>query len=774
MTDYRLEQLETILKNDSSTGNFTFTESGKSFTNNGTIGIGGDAPDPVGNLNMSGIGSFINNGEATFSGTLSLSAAGLNNTGILNGNDIGGISSLGDIINNTGGTLTGSISTSTKISNDGEITGLSADSELDATGGSIINSKTISGYGLVTSSILTNNEGAFLETNTIQTASFTNRGIVDAAIIESDTLENINGADSIGTISNAASMTVKDSLINSGKIENVITINAENGLTNTGIISGSDLINVTGTVIREEDKLLNSGTLQDIKRITGNLALENAGQIKMTGNFYETEITGKLTLVNGTFGVRVAPLGSVNENDKYLADGNVTISGGTVKVSDIAGSTGTYHLGDKWTFLESPETLNVIEGLSVVQDPNMNLSPILKFKTSYDDSNYYLYLERAKNYEAGAQTYNQEQLGRYLDQTGTHCVPGSDLEDVLAKLDALSPGEGISSNGRLAMAQLDGAVYGSMLTMGIQNHTIVNNQIASVLRPGTCCSNCTASPETNFWGNWYGIDGYNKSDGNTFRGDYRTCGVIVGGDRNLNSDFRIGGFFAYGNTEYYVNTLLDQANADSYKAGLYFVRSKESGYFLGNINFGWDDYSVDRNIRFLNRVNNGETSGREFAIRLEKGFHYSVRNFLFQPFAAMQYIYLDTDAFQENGIGTTALNIGAADYNSWRTELGARVVLNCMETSEYKGNIYLQSSWLHEFSDTCGSVSGSFRNDRSGNYSGTYSYTVNGNDLGTDWFNIGLGANCTRNQLTLFGECDFLVNNAQNFLYGNIGLAYKF
>ncbi len=402
----------------------------------------------------------------------------------------------------------------------------------------------------------------------------------------------------------------------------------------------------------------------------------------------------------------------------------------------------------------------------------------------YDAQTYSLLIDRARKYAPGATTWNQEQFGNYLDDIGMTTVPGSDLEKVLLRLDALSPTEEITPAARYAMAQMDGAVYGSMATIEVQNMSIVNNTLANYLRPKNvfnCCQSsepcnqgcAVACPGLKMWGTYYGVDGYAKSDGNAFGGDYSVSGVLVGGDRHITPNFRLGGFFAFGDTEYKVNGLNEQADSDSYKAGLYFVHNAGNGYLLGNFNYGWDNFSMTRNITFLDRTNTADTSGKEWAFRIEKGFNCALGNSVFQPFGAFQYLSLNTNAFSETGTGATALNVDESDYNSYRSEFGGRLLWG-FEGQCRTGNLFFQTSWIHEYGDTYGTVNSSFSNPNQSNYTGNTKYTVNGVDLGSDWCNLGAGGDLTQGNLTLFGGYDFMVSGRQNLHTGNVGLAYQF
>ncbi len=730
------------------------------FENRGNIGVAADGTtaDGVNQINAASVGEFTNSGTINYLSGMSTNAltnvqgATITNT---DPNQDGQLSVTGDLTN--GGTINiGGILTAANATNTGTIQNYEAmtigtnGSEQPASfdqQGTVQGIATLTIHGDLTNSGLTDDLFALTATNITNSGTISN---IDAAATELGVLTATNNLINTGTLSNIDSIVANSSL------------NNQNVMTNVGSITS--------------DNFRNTGTLTDIASVTGHMT--NNGTMKMNDND-TMNINGSFTTESSSvMQVRVDSDGS---NDLFNITGGTTINGGEViiKLNDDAAD---YQVGDKYTFLASG-SLDVEDALTVSADSDP-LSNRLRYRLSFDDSNYYLSIARAFRYGENAPTYNQSQFGTYIDNTSDNVIAGSDLDNILTTLDGLSPGEEISSAARYALSQMDGAIYGSMATMEVQNMSIVNNTLTNYLRPKNVFNCCQTSdpcnqgcavvcPGLKMWGTFYGVDGYTKSDGNAFGGDYSVSGVLVGGDRYFTPEFRLGGFFAFGNTEYEVNGLNEQADADSYKAGLYFVRNAGNGYLLGNFNYGWDNFSMTRNITFLDRTNTADTSGKEWAFRIEKGFNCALGNSVFQPFGAFQYLSLNTNAFSETGTGATALNVDESDYNSYRSEFGGRLLWGF--TGQCRtGNLFFQTSWIHEYGDTYGTVNSSFSNPNQSNYTGDYKYTVNGVDLGSDWCNLGIGGDLTQNNLTIFGGYDFMISGRQNLHTGNVGLVYQF
>lgn len=810
-TDYSLLSDEFIPGSAAENQNLTFVTP-QTFTNKGGIGCA-DAftPDAVNNLDANQIGSFVNLGQIVFTGTMTVSPLGLFNYGQISGNTsaAGGVSTSGTIVNglatnDPGSVLTGTVRAAGGIINYRLLDGLdNTAAVLNATNATLDNSGTIENYLTVAADSLINVTGASLANNiNIETSTLSNNGAITgtgsaAGLIRTFALNNQTG----GTITGYQSLNASDSLLNLGTIDQIKTINASSGLDNSGgLISNVEEILVPGS--GTSTKLINNGTLENIGSITGFVSLGSSGEIKMTGASQETKFNGTLTIDGGTLIVRLtAGVGGDAvpgvDNDFYNLNGtdahaDLIVNGGKVSVIaadyDPARPDQILRAGDRYTFIQGNDIAVGVK-LDVEGTPGDGYKGLLRFTPGFDDDNYYLNVERTVNYAPLATTENGVNMGEYLDSLGGRYAMGSDLENVLVALDRQYASGGAAAV-RKAVSQLDGAIYGSLASMAAQNQTIVNTELANRLRPlkpggflwsysqsssCTSCSPCTpCTPRTQYWGNYYGVTGDVQSDGNAMGGDYSVHGVIAGADRIVSDHLRIGGFFAFGDTDYDEKDLNNVAESDSYKAGLYFLRSVDSGYFLGHVNYGWSDDQVEREITFLGRNNTADFSSSQWAFRLEKGFHFSSGETLFQPFAALHYFHYETDAFDESGTVPTALSLDGSEYASWRSELGGRYVWSRECSDSATGNLFLQASWLHEYGDPRGTVTGSFQNPKSSQFTGSGNYSVFGVDLGRDWCDLGIGVDVAANNWALFGGYDFFLNDGQELYVGNAGVSYRF
>lgn len=369
-------------------------------------------------------------------------------------------------------------------------------------------------------------------------------------------------------------------------------------------------------------------------------------------------------------------------------------------------------------------------------------------------------------------TFNEQKFGNYLSDLYDDLDPASELKGVLDQLESLNPPGGISLDALNAMSMMDGSFYGSLGMVNSMNHTVLNQQISNQLRPKNYCSclsdSCECcSPRKNLWGKYYNISGEFDSDGNACALDYDVNTVLIGGDWKLDSGDRFGGYFGYSGGSAQTSDRLEQSDTNDYIFGLYFLRTNETGYFLANSSWGYNDHQIDRNIRFanVNEYNTSSMNSNEFDLRLEKGLDFWFDSTKLEPFLALQYLSSSFGSLDETGTGATALSVQMDDWNSLQTELGARLIWADKPNRTRKTSLYVQGSWIHEYLDQKREINSRFQSAPNKNVS----YAVQGLDSGSDFCNVGFGASGTWNRITLFGSYDFLMNDLVFLPVGSFG-----
>ena len=144
--------------------------------------------------------------------------------------------------------------------------------------------------------------------------------------------------------------------------------------------------------------------------------------------------------------------------------------------------------------------------------------------------------------------------------------------------------------------------------------------------------------------------------------------------------------------------------------GGYFFMDDGFSYYtaLGGLEF--DGYSTSRLLDFddVNRTAVSNYDGWQSFAYLERGFSFQSCMSVFQPFVAIQYIYLRQNSFTESGADSVDLAGGGATANSLRSMLGARWQYAMMNRNGLRTLPELHALWMHEYLDSNTSVSEQF------------------------------------------------------------------
>ncbi|NOQ52065.1 MAG: autotransporter domain-containing protein, partial [Desulfuromonadaceae bacterium] len=186
----------------------------------------------------------------------------------------------------------------------------------------------------------------------------------------------------------------------------------------------------------------------------------------------------------------------------------------------------------------------------------------------------------------------------------------------------------------------------------------------------------SAQRETEFgmWirgiGQWGEQD---KKDG--FIGyDYDTGGLSCGFDWALNPHV-LGGFslgYAYTDIQGEGQTTSGDLKSTYLSAyGTYFT---EKGYLESVLSYGLQSYDNWRRIAIgaIDRQAFSSHDGHTFSAFLRGGYNFDRRPWVISPYAALKYINLSEDAFEETGAGAINLTISGRDTDSLSSEIGAR------------------------------------------------------------------------------------------------------
>jgi outer membrane autotransporter protein len=265
---------------------------------------------------------------------------------------------------------------------------------------------------------------------------------------------------------------------------------------------------------------------------------------------------------------------------------------------------------------------------------------------------------------------------------------------------------------------------------------------------------------------------WGDQNGNEGQAGYKYgMGGIAGGFDYLLSANLIGGA---GIGYFYTDVNLDQNSGNGkindFAGSIYGTYFKERFYLEGVLSYGRNDYDSTRHIAFgsLQRTANNKHYGNAYSGSLEGGYNLWAQEWIFQPLASLGYVYLDEEAFDEEGAGGANLSVDARQTSNLRSELGLRV------SRAFKvdgGSVIpeLKAAWLHDFDIDDRHITASFNG-----FPGA-AFTVAGRDIERDGALIGAGITYLHKSgisVSLVYDGEFWGSYNSNGVYGQ--LRYEF
>jgi hypothetical protein len=529
------------------------------------------------------------------------------NSGTIQSNESGfatGVSlNIGTLTNNAGGKILGAYNGvwangagATSVTNAGLIEaslaqGFGSAIEVDA-GGTVVNSGTIrsttstldhtdagiqfTGPGTVTNSgtiasldgglaILFQGGGAHtlvLDTGSVLTGNVQGGSGTDALVLKGTGSETIDKFLSFETLSmQGADWT----LTGSGNFANSAQVQ-------------SGILRVNGQLTSPAISVFAGGTLGGNGTVIGAVTVASGGAIAPGNSIGTLHVTGAVSFVPGSsYQVEVNPAG---QNDKLLATGTATLTGGTVQVLAAPGS---YGLTTKYTILTANGGVN---GTFAGSTSNFAFfTPTL----TYDADDVFLTLTRNSSALASiAQTPNQRAVAGALDasafgSTLVQAIVGLSTPQALQAFDALS-GEIHASTrammfedsgylrqaalGRLrSAADLGGAATLAPLAFGGPMLAYAATPAFPIKAPKKLTSPIEG-PDITFWAQDFGAWGTIDGDGNAAQAKRNLGGIFAGVDARAGATGRAGLVTGYSHSDVRVDARASRPTSTASISGL--------------------------------------------------------------------------------------------------------------------------------------------------------------------------------------------------------------
>ena|GEM_PF-1473795 len=356
-------------------------------------------------------------------------------------------------------------------------------------------------------------------------------------------------------------------------------------------------------------------------------------------------------------------------------------------------------------------------------------------------------------------TDNQKSVALALDEEY-----GLALGDLFLVIDSVDTMPDIAGK-KKALNSLSGHIYANAITIPALN--VSKDSVLSRLKKSYFIPD-DSSIKRNIWAQGYIADNKYTGDKNS-PGDFSASnsGLQAGFD-TMKDDMQI-----FGLSVGYVNTSAKQ-NGDTIDITGYNIGGYGAFFFENNFELklmligGRQNYSSSRKIFYgdaINRKTHADFDGYSINTAAELGYDYFYRNDIyFRPFLGLDYSYITTQEFTEDGAGSADLTVYSGSYNRVNSSLGFQI----------NNGIDMRAKWYAEaklnflFAQRYGKFEGEFKNT---------GQPVNIIGIENDLFSTTVGAGVLYDisaSWSAYVNVNGLFFGSQRGLYGNMGINYKF
>ncbi|MBR3627307.1 MAG: autotransporter domain-containing protein [Elusimicrobia bacterium] len=273
------------------------------------------------------------------------------------------------------------------------------------------------------------------------------------------------------------------------------------------------------------------------------------------------------------------------------------------------------------------------------------------------------------------------------------------------------------------------------------------------------------------WAEYYYNTYQVNENENSPKFDTSVNGFLVGFDMISAKNLTMGIMAGYGTSE--LKELKDKTTMNDINLGFYGGYETNKWLFKGMLLGGYEQYSTERTIGFMDRIANSEHNGYNAALDLEAGYKISLNKkdsqakhkMYLKPYLGVTGSYINNEGFEEKG--ADSLNLKVKDYSNFAAQARAGIGIN---GKVKKFGWYAKAGVRQFLTEDYNEIESSLLD-----YQDQTKMKIRSAELDKFSYGGGLGADfALSNAWTIFanGLASF-ADKSTNY-YGNIGLMYKF
>ncbi|MFJ2380159.1 autotransporter serine peptidase EprS [Pseudomonas protegens] len=511
--------------------------------------------------------------------------------------------------------------------------------------------------------------------------------------------------------------------------------------------------------------LVVNGSLASAVTVNSGASLGGSGQVAALtatrgarvapGNSIGTlNVAGDVSFQPGsTYAVELSPTAS----DRIVAGGRAHLEGAQLSLSLEHNanllSAGQVRglVGRQFDILQAA---GGIDGQFALVQPNYLF---LGAVVDYSASGVQLGLVRsAATFASVAASPNQRAVATAVEQLGT-------ADPVYESL--LLSASPASAQG--ALQQLSGEIYPALeQTLLNQGRDLREAFGQRLQRPGPNAG----EGEASFW--IKGLGGQARTDGDSGHSSYqgKGSGVLLGLDRDLDADTRVGLAAGYSDTSLRMGGAShSSAQIDSYHLGAYAGRDLGDLRLSLGASHSWHSAQVRRDLQYAeaSAKQKARIDGRSSQLFSEAAYRLQLPALTLEPFANLAYLHLQREAFHEKG-DAAALRAGDDSAEALLGSLGARGLKRLSLSRGQPLELSSSLAWQHRLGHDTSSQHLAFA-------SGGPSFAVDSASASRDAALLGLQARLgVTAQLDLSLDYQGQLGNAEQFHNVGLNLDWRF